>query len=143
MLTRLARVGLLLDDFQHRCFDRFGLRFIDYGVLRVLHLAGPPYQLTPTRLAEIVLRSTGGMTQILDRLERRGLVRRTADATDRRKVIVGLTKKGVTLIEKANAAYVERKAELLAHLDPADLDRVDDAITLLLTVLTDEHDRAS
>jgi hypothetical protein len=52
MLTRLARVGLLLDDFQHRCFDRFRLRFIDSSVLRVLHLAGPPDQTTPTRLSE-------------------------------------------------------------------------------------------
>ncbi len=35
------------------------------------------------------------MTQILDRLERAGLVGRSPDPDDRRKVVVGLTRKGV------------------------------------------------
>jgi DNA-binding MarR family transcriptional regulator len=142
MLTRLARVGLLLDDFQHRCFDRFRLRFIDYSVLRVMHLAGPPYQMTPTKLSESVVRSTGGMTQILDRLEGHGLVKRTADRADRRRVLVGLTKKGLTLIERANAAYVDHKTDLLARLDDGELAQVDAAIQTLLDLLTEEHERA-
>ena len=70
LFTRLTRVGLLVDAFQHRCLDRFGLLFIDYSVLRVLELIGPPYRMSPTELAEIVLRSSGGMTQIVDRLEK-------------------------------------------------------------------------
>ena len=36
LFTRLTRVGLLVDAFQHRCLDPFGLLFIDYSVLRVL-----------------------------------------------------------------------------------------------------------
>ena len=42
LFTRLSRVGLLLDAFQHRCLDAFDIRFIDYSVLRVLQLAGAP-----------------------------------------------------------------------------------------------------
>ena len=86
LFTRLTRVGLLVDAFQHRCLDPFGLLFIDYSVLRVLELVGPPYRMSPTELAEILLRSSGGMTQILDRLERAGLVAAHADPDDRRKV---------------------------------------------------------
>ncbi len=40
LFTRLTRVGLLVDAFQHRCLDQFGLLFIDYSVLRVLELIG-------------------------------------------------------------------------------------------------------
>ena len=68
LFTRLTRVGLLLESFQHKCFDAFGLRFIDYSVLRVLHLADRPYRMSPSELTELLLRSSGGMTQILDRL---------------------------------------------------------------------------
>ena len=89
LFTRLTRVGLLVDAFQHRCLDAFGLLFIDYSVLRVLELVGEPYRMSPSELAEIVLRSSGGMTQILDRLERAGLVERMPDPADRRKVLVG------------------------------------------------------
>ena len=89
-----TRVGLLVDAFQHRCLDQFGLRFIDYSVLRVLELVGEPHRMSPTELSEIVVRSSGGMTQILDRLERAGLVARTPDPADRRKVLVALTAGG-------------------------------------------------
>ena len=75
LFTRLTRVGLLVDAFQHRCLDPFGLLFIDYSVLRVLELIGPPHRMSPTELSEILVRSSGGVTQILDRLERAGLVR--------------------------------------------------------------------
>jgi hypothetical protein len=62
LFSRLSRIALLLDDFHHRCFDAFNLRFIDYSVLRVLRLVGPPYRLSPSELSGIVVRSTGGMT---------------------------------------------------------------------------------
>src|SRR3954454_5345775 len=103
LLTRLSRVGLLLDAFQHRCLDQFALRFIDFSVLRVLVLSGGT--LTRSELAEITLRSTGGMTQIIDRLVADGLVRRTPDAADRRRVVVALTPKGRRIVDKAGKAY--------------------------------------
>src|SRR4029077_20009112 len=87
LFTRLTRVGLLLDGFQHRALDPFGLRFIDFSVLRVLQLAAAPYRASAGELSEIVLRSTGGMTQILDRLEQLGFVQRVPDPSDRRKVL--------------------------------------------------------
>ena len=70
LFTRLTRVSLLVEAFQHRCLDPLGLKFIDYSVLRVLELVGEPHRMSPTELSEIVVRSSGGMTQILDRLER-------------------------------------------------------------------------
>src|SRR5215217_7087920 len=109
LLTRLTRVGLLLDAFQHRCLDQFGLRFIDYSVLRVLELVGEPHRMSPSELSEIVVRSSGGMTQILDRLERAGLVARTPDPADRRKVLVALTDEGMRTANAANARYAAER----------------------------------
>lgn len=135
--SRLARVGLLLEAFQARCFDPFGLRFIDYSVLRMLELEG---QLSPTRLAELVVRSSGGMTQILDRLERSGLVARKPDPTDRRRLIVGLTPAGLRLVKRANRAWVAQKQELLAGAGPAEFERLDGAVQELLRRLDDGAD---
>jgi DNA-binding MarR family transcriptional regulator len=45
---------------------------------------------TAGRLADITGLTTGAVTRMIDRLERAGYVRRTADATDRRRVIVEL-----------------------------------------------------
>ena len=136
LFTRITRVGLLVDAFQHRCLDPFGLLFIDYSVLRVLHLAGAPYRMSPTELSEIVLRSSGGMTQILDRLEKAGLVERSADPSDRRKVVVVLTADGLRTAERANAGYRRAREQLLGDLSVEEIERLDDAVHRLLEVLS-------
>jgi DNA-binding MarR family transcriptional regulator len=140
LFTRLTRVGLLLDAFQHRCLDPFGLKFIDFSVLRVLQLAGPPYELTTGELGETVLRSSGGMTQIVDRLERADLVERVADRYDRRKVVVRLTAEGRDLAQRASAAYARERRRIIKALSPEEVEQIDDAIRLLLAVFTaDAH----
>ncbi|HEX6310812.1 MAG TPA: MarR family transcriptional regulator [Acidimicrobiia bacterium] len=136
LFTRLTRVGLLVEAFQHRCLDPFGLRFIDYSVLRVLQLAGRPHRMSPTALAEIVLRSSGGMTQILDRLERAGYVVRTADPSDRRKVAVELTPAGLALAQDANASYERERQRLLSELSEDEVEELDRAVHRLLEVLS-------
>ncbi len=136
LFTRLTRVGLLVEAFQHRCLDPFGLRFIDYSVLRVLELVGEPHRMSPSELSEIVVRSSGGMTQILDRLERAGLVARTPDPADRRKVLVALTDEGMRTADAANARYAAERERLLADLSPDEVQRLDEAIHRLLEVLT-------
>jgi DNA-binding MarR family transcriptional regulator len=136
LFTRLTRVGLLVDAFQHRCFDAFGLRFIDYSVLRVLELVGEPHRMSPTELSEIVVRSSGGMTQILDRLERVGLITRAPDPSDRRKVLVVLTDEGMRTADAANARYAAERERLLADLSHDEVQRLDDAIHRLLEVMT-------
>jgi DNA-binding MarR family transcriptional regulator len=139
--ARLSRLSLLLDGFQHRVFDSFGLRWIDYSVLRLLQLEGPPYQLSPTGLSDLVVRSTGGMTQIVDRLERSGLVERSPDPSDRRKVIVELTPEGLRLVKRANRAWVAEKSELLGDLDTGELELLDRAVRLLLKRFTADFER--
>lgn len=136
LFTRLTRVGLLVDAFQHRCLDPFGLRFIDYSVLRVLQLSGEPHRLSPSELAEIVLRSSGGMTQILDRLERAGYVGRTADPSDRRKIVVELTPAGLALAREANESYERERERILSELSGDEVDDLDRAVHRLLEVLT-------
>jgi DNA-binding MarR family transcriptional regulator len=138
LFTRITRVALLVDAFQHRSLDPLGLLFIDYSVVRLLRLAGPPYRMSPTELSEIVLRSSGGMTQILDRLETAGLIERSADPSDRRKVVVGLTPDGLRTAERANASYRRAREQLLAELSPDEIEQLDSAVHRLLEVLTED-----
>jgi len=136
LFTRLTRVGLLLDGFQHRVLDSFGLRFIDFSVLRVLQNLGTPYRAAAGELSEILLRSTGGMTQILDRLERLGLVRRLTDPSDRRKVLAELTEKGLDTAQRASTSYAQERRRILKSLYAEEVEKVDTAVRLLLDVLT-------
>ena len=73
-----------------------GLTPTQLGVLEAILHKGP---LTQRELGRKVLTSAGNMTDVVDKLEARGLVRRTRSPRDRRVVPVELTQAGRTLIE--------------------------------------------
>ncbi|MEO6989342.1 MAG: MarR family transcriptional regulator, partial [Aquihabitans sp.] len=133
VFARLMRASLLLDAVQRSSLTPFGLTFIDYSALCILENSGEPFRLAPSRMAELLVRTTGGTTRIVDRLETRGLVERVPGGSDRRSVLVGLTPDGHELCRSARAAYHERRAQIVAHMDPVDLEHINASIGLLVT----------
>jgi len=77
------------------------LELFEYDVLSALRRQGKPYSLPATGLAKETDLSSGAMTNRVDRLEARGLVRRRPDETDRRGVIVSLSLQGKRIIDQA------------------------------------------
>jgi len=120
---RLSRIGPLLARRQEAVFDRFGLNRGEVGALSALRVAGPPHRLSPTRLGKGLMLSSAGVTSRVDRLERRGLVRRLADPDDRRGVIVELTGEGVEIVDAAVAALTTSDRALLAGFEADELAR--------------------
>jgi DNA-binding MarR family transcriptional regulator len=78
-----------------------------------------PRGLTPSELSRAVSLSQATITGILDRLERRDLVRRTRNPADKRRVIVELTHAGRAAVEAAPLPLHARFAKRLGEL-PAD-----------------------
>src|SRR6516164_4937710 len=77
-----------IDRLDQAAADRYGLNRTDMRALDIVGRAGP---LTPTALAQLLGFTTGGVTTVLDRLERAGYIRRQADAADRRRLVVETT----------------------------------------------------
>ena len=65
--------------------------------------------------------TSGAMTKRLDRLERRGLVRRTVSEADARSRRVTLTDEGFALVDEVLAKHVANEHRLVASL--SDLER--------------------
>ena len=86
----------------------------DFGVLEALLHKGP---LAVNALGKKVLLTSGSMTAAVDRLERRGLVERTFDPTDRRARIVRLTAAGSKLIRKVYAEHAREMQQVFSSLD--------------------------
>src|SRR5437016_332606 len=68
--------------------EHFGLNRTDMRCLELLRNRRP---MTPTGLADALGLTTGGVTTVIDRLERSGFARRHPDPDDRRKVVVERT----------------------------------------------------
>ena len=99
-----------------------GVRYADYAVLATLRVAGDPYRLSPSRLQATMLFTSGGVSNLLQRVERKGYVRRLADPADGRGILVELTQKGFALAEAAMAdhAAVERRLCAMLNADEQD-----------------------
>ncbi len=78
-----------------------GLELWEYDVLSALRRQGDPFGLAATDLAKATSLSAGAMTNRIDKLTLKKLVRRKPDAKDRRGVIVCLTARGVRVIDQA------------------------------------------
>ncbi len=95
---------------------RLGLARSDLVVASVLAVHGPR---TAGQLAEATGLTTGAVTGSLDRLERVGFAKRTADPGDRRRVIVTLRVERLGPIIALNEPLVRSLQALDAEYDPA------------------------
>lgn len=85
-----------------------GLTGTQFGTLETLYHLGP---LNASTLARKHLKSRNNFTTVIDNLVRLGYAERKANERDRREVIVQLTDKGRTVIERVLPGHV---AEVMA-----------------------------
>jgi MarR family 2-MHQ and catechol resistance regulon transcriptional repressor len=101
-----------------------GLTGSQFGILEALLHLGPTCQ---GELAGKLLRSGGSVTSVVDGLEKKGLVERRRDGSDKRFVTVRLTAKGSKLIGglfPAHAKVVARQFSALSAPEQDELRRL-------------------
>jgi MarR family transcriptional regulator, 2-MHQ and catechol-resistance regulon repressor len=110
---KLMRASQSVSSRIERRLDDLDLTINQFGVLEALHHLGPMCQ---RALGEKLLTSGGNITMVVDNLERRKLVRRERDATDRRYITVHLLPEGRALIEKIFPGHVARITDEMSAL---------------------------
>jgi DNA-binding MarR family transcriptional regulator len=138
LFTRLARVALHTARLQEESMRAIDLRFADYTVLATLHKEKAQDGLPVSRLAELVLRPMGSITQIVDRLANLDLVRRQPDPRDRRMVLIAITEEGERVAEHGASVYDRIHARVVEGMESEELDLVDRGIRRLLATLEDD-----
>lgn len=135
VFSRISRLDTLLEQARAAAFDEHDLETWEFDVLSALRRVGAPYQLSPGVLVQQTLVTSGTMTNRVDRLERRGLVRRLPDPRDRRGVLVQLTPSGRALVDAAMADLLEHERDLLARMPARDRERLAGALRALLSAV--------
>jgi DNA-binding MarR family transcriptional regulator len=112
----LLHVAHVLEARLESALETVELSLAKYGVLTLLAHAGGPISLSQLAVRQSCVRSN--MTQLVDRLEADGLVRRIDQPTDRRVVLAELTPLGVERqaagaerLEQEQAAFVRSLSE--------------------------------
>lgn len=140
VITRIWRIGKLLEDDRRRTMARLGIDAPTRDLLSTLRRAGPPYRLTPGEIARATPISPGAVSQRLTRAETQGLVRRHREGPDGRSVTAEPTEAGHALIERTVDDLLRNEETLLAGLDPAQREQLTGLLRVLLADLTGRAD---
>ncbi|MBO0885011.1 MAG: winged helix-turn-helix transcriptional regulator [Mycobacterium sp.] len=111
--------------YNQQIADRVGLRLTDLQCINVLDLMGPS---TPGELTRCTGLTTGGVTVMLDRLEKVGYVKREPNPRDRRSVLVHLNP---AKVQNMYAYYGEINQRIAALLDETQESELRSLVNLL------------
>lgn len=114
----LLDVARSIQERVESTLDHVGLSTAKYLALDVLVKAGEP--LTLGELAQRLRCVRSNITQLLDRLEADGLVRRVEHPSDRRAVRAMVTRRGAERQARGARAMARLQAELAARAAPLD-----------------------
>jgi DNA-binding MarR family transcriptional regulator len=95
---------------------RGNVSFPQYLLLGFLSQQDHP--LTMTEVAQRMRHTTAAATGLVDRLERLGYARRQVAETDRRKILVFITEKGLALVSQVREDMIGNLKRLMGHLEP-------------------------
>ncbi|GAB2699152.1 MarR family winged helix-turn-helix transcriptional regulator [Nocardia thraciensis] len=124
VIGRLKRLGRLIDREMKEFFAQFGLEYWEFDVLSTLRRSGGPDGLTAGALIKTTMVTSGAITNRIDRMEAKGLVRRAADPKDRRTVRIQLSDKGRELIDKLMPLHADNQYRILGGMEREDLDHL-------------------
>jgi len=128
---QIWRTGALLTRVVSANLKKYDLDMPGFDVLMTLRRQAGLAAMTPTALASDMMLSPPAMTNRLDRLEVRGLIRRQADEEDRRAIRIALTNEGLALVDKAIESHLAVENQLLKGLN---LDERETLLTLLTRI---------
>jgi len=106
-----------------RSLKSYDLTPTQYNVLRILR-GSHPEKLTCGDIGGRMVTPDPDVTRLLDRLEKRQLVRRARDTVDRRVVRAGITGAGLELLEELDDPIPAWLSRFLGHLAEDELQRL-------------------
>ncbi|MGV9776549.1 MarR family winged helix-turn-helix transcriptional regulator [Streptosporangium sp. NPDC003464] len=137
IIKRTGRLKALVEETTQAVLGEYGLTYAEFDVLATLRRAGAPYRLKPSRLASRSSLTTGGTSNILQRLTTAGLVEREPDPADGRSSWVRLTPAGARRAEELALATTEAHGELLAGVPQETARALADLLREVLLALGD------
>ncbi|HVH66687.1 MAG TPA: MarR family winged helix-turn-helix transcriptional regulator [Gemmatimonadales bacterium] len=136
----LRRIVKALQTYSQEVRSAYGLTGPQLWALKTLQRSG---RTSTGGLAAALAVHQSSVSILVDRLERRGLVRRTRDRRDHRVVAIDLTKRGAELASDAPEAAQGRLLHALEAMPPREVQMIRRAVDRLVHAMeaTDVHAR--
>jgi MarR family 2-MHQ and catechol resistance regulon transcriptional repressor len=115
----IHQTSRLLVKSENATLAKIGLTRPKQGVL--LAMKNMPDPLTVTNIAHWIDRNPNGISTLVDRMEKDGLIRRVRDMPDRREVRLVLTQKGEESFKKGSKLFQKLFREIFSEFSEEEL----------------------
>ena len=111
----LSRANKAINEVTNQFFQQKGLNPTEFAVLELLYHKGrQPLQ----KIGSKILLASGSITYVVDKLEKRGLIKRVSCPTDRRVTYAEITEEGDKFMEEIFPEHEKNLHELMNALTP-------------------------
>ncbi len=115
----LSRASKVILEEAHKPSVKYGLNPTEFAVLELLHHKGrQPIQ----KIGQKILLRSGSMTYVVDKLEKRGLLKRVFCEEDKRVTYMSITAEGVDLMTSIFPEHAENIESMLSSLTAEEQD---------------------
>lgn len=121
-LLQILRTAEVLWESSRVFFARWDLSTSQFNILNLLR--DHPDGASQTKLSRELIMHRSNVTGLVDRLEKRRLVKRTNDPADRRVHRVKLTREGRAILQKVLPDYYAAAETVLGGMSPAQAKRL-------------------
>ena len=115
MLNIMYTANWLMGEFRD-VYKPFGITPQQYNVLRILR-GKHPESINPSEIKEVMIDKNPDITRLCDRLLAMGLIGRSIDSDNRRKMNIVITDQGLHLLAQIQPLLTERQTQILHRSD--------------------------
>jgi DNA-binding MarR family transcriptional regulator len=115
MLNIMYTANWLMGEFRD-VYRPFGITPQQYNVLRILR-GKHPESINPSEIKEVMIDKNPDITRLCDRLLAMGLIGRSIDSDNRRKMNIVITDQGLHLLAQIQPLLTERQTQILHRSD--------------------------
>lgn len=129
VFLNLQRTAYLLRQKSEEIFKKEDLTGTQYNVLRILRGAAPE-GLACSQISDRLVTKDSDTTRLLERLEKRRLIKRDRAEEDRRVIVSKITGRGLKLLARLDEPVRKNNVEMLEHLGPEMLEQFNALLVL-------------
>lgn len=135
-LLGVVRTAGFIDKRGQKFFTQFGITQAQYNVLIILKLEG---SLTQIEIGRRLVISRAGITSIIDKLEKKRLVKRSAVKSDRRVFNIELTAEGRKILDAVEPCYLREVEKVMRCLSKTQCRQLNKMLETLRKSLREEE----
>lgn len=132
IMQSLRRIFKAIQDYSHEVSDKFGITGPQLWALKTI---SQNENLSLSDLSRRMYLHPSTMTGLMDRLEKKGYVKRNRDQVDRRVIYLQLTAEGKKLVKRAPNPVQGRMIYGLRNLKKGELSLIYDSVKKLVEIM--------